>query len=63
LNVTFAFFLLACILLLFKFYNLVLQKLGRLTGMFKFVYTNDIEPKLICDQDWEVVLDVDEELG
>ena len=60
-NITFAFFVLAVILLFFKLYNTLLQKCGRATKMFKLPKTKD--GAVICDENWEFILNVDEKLG
>ena len=67
LNVTFVMFVVGVMILIFGFYNIALQKFGRMIKLFKIPKTekgeNGEESEEICDENWEITLDVDEKLG
>ena len=46
------------ILVLFRFYSHILQRVGKLIKLFKDVKTDKEED--ICDEDWNFLIDVDE---
>lgn len=50
-DITLAFIIFGVIFLLFRFYNFLLQRLGKLVKLFKVVKTK--EGEVICDEDWE----------
>ena len=60
-DVTLLLLVVGVILLLFRYYNMMLQFLGKLVSLFKIVKTEDDEA--ICDNDWNFLIDVDEQLG
>ena len=61
INITAFFILMGFILTFFRMYNLALQKLGLLVRIFKVVMTEDNKP--VCDNQWKVIIDIDEKLG
>lgn len=61
MDVTFVILVTGIILIIFESYNHLLQKLGKLVRVFQDVKTESGEK--ICDDNWNFVLDIDEELG